>query len=157
MEQFQLVLLDALKLNKKLKVLGVCFGHQFVASSNNVEVVTKPLNKGLENINFSFEHHDKTDYLSDFIKSEIRYLRLYKYHNDHVTSPSELFTKFGESPKCNIESLISKDKRIFTLQFHPEYTEEYIHSFEARSTKYFKPEYQIPDHKARDDFHHKSI
>jgi GMP synthase-like glutamine amidotransferase len=47
MEQFQQALTDALKINKNLKALGVCFGHQFLANSKNIEVVTKPLNKGL--------------------------------------------------------------------------------------------------------------
>lgn len=95
METFKEVLLEALKSNKKLKVLGICFGHQFIASSKNIEVVTKTLNKGLENINFYFEDHTETEYLNDFFKSELRYLRLYKYHNDHVTSSPDLFNKVG--------------------------------------------------------------
>jgi GMP synthase-like glutamine amidotransferase len=36
MQLFQEILLDALRINKKLKVLGICFGHQFIAKSNNI-------------------------------------------------------------------------------------------------------------------------
>lgn len=47
MEQFQQVLMHALNINPKLKAIGICFGHQFLAKTKAIEVVTKPLNKGL--------------------------------------------------------------------------------------------------------------
>ena len=36
MEKFKDILLDALRINNKLKILGICFGHQFIAKSNNI-------------------------------------------------------------------------------------------------------------------------
>jgi GMP synthase-like glutamine amidotransferase len=69
-----------------------------------------------------------------------------------VTVVPEHSFKIGESSKCNIETLISKDKRIFSFQFHPEYTEEYIHAYESRLNGE-EPKLS----KKHDDFHHKSI
>jgi GMP synthase-like glutamine amidotransferase len=63
MKQFRQVLIDTLKVNKKLKVMGICFGHQFLAHSENIEVVTKTLDKGLLNINFSLEESADVPYL----------------------------------------------------------------------------------------------
>lgn len=55
MQQFQEILAEAMKVNKNLKVVGLCFGHQFLAHSQKIEVVSKPLNRGLLNINFSLQ------------------------------------------------------------------------------------------------------
>lgn len=55
-------MLETLKMNKKLKVLGICFGHQFIAHSNKAEITSKTLDKGLLNINFSLEDLSNVPY-----------------------------------------------------------------------------------------------
>ena len=62
MEKFQEILLQTLKANKQLKVMGICFGHQFIAHSNKAEITSKELNKGLLNINFSLEDLSNVPY-----------------------------------------------------------------------------------------------
>jgi GMP synthase-like glutamine amidotransferase len=39
--------MHALNLNPKLKAIGICFGHQFLAKVKAIDVVTKTLIKGL--------------------------------------------------------------------------------------------------------------
>lgn len=42
--------------------MGICFGHQFIAHSNKAEIVSKDLDKGLLNINFSLEDLSNVPY-----------------------------------------------------------------------------------------------
>lgn len=68
-----------------------------------------------------------------------------------MTSSPESAIKIGDSSKCGVEALLSKDKRTLSFQSHPEYTEEYIHAFEARMLN------SEESARKRDEFHHKSI
>lgn len=61
-------------------------------------------------------------FFSELVQSEHRFLRLYKFHCDHVTSSPESAIKIGDSSKCGVEALVSKDKRMLSFQSHPEYT-----------------------------------
>lgn len=46
MKRFAFNLSNALNLNKKLKILGTCFGHQFLAHLHGVEVSKRNFVKG---------------------------------------------------------------------------------------------------------------
>lgn len=99
---FKGVLLEALETNKGLRVMGICFGHQFLAWIHGVEVVTKPLNKGTDDVKFEVEGvKGKGRFLEEFGEG-VDSLRLYKYHNDHVTATPRGFVNLATSGKCGV-------------------------------------------------------
>lgn len=44
--------MEGLKKNKKLKLLGICFGHQAIASYYGGKVIKKMLTAGIEKVKF---------------------------------------------------------------------------------------------------------
>jgi GMP synthase-like glutamine amidotransferase len=87
----------------------------------------------------SFDYAKKeidAPFLQNVLEQEARTEKVFEYHNEHVTTVPKGFLKVGESESCGIESLVSTDKRFWSFQFHPEYSSEYISSYEQREATY---------------------
>jgi GMP synthase-like glutamine amidotransferase len=83
---------------------------------------------GVEKIHFDSTLIHKVPY---FRRSELdeNTFELSEYHKDFVVDVPNTFDILAQSQTCTIESLISKDMKYLSFQFHPEYSAEYIRSF----------------------------
>jgi len=65
---------------------------------------------------------------------------VFQSHGDEVVDIPSFMTNYGTSESCKIELCISNDERFFTIQGHPEFTEEFlaIVGKKTKLEKYFK-------------------
>jgi len=125
----------------KIKVLGICFGHQQISNALGGEVDSmrnRKKNK-LGCVSTPEEIELADDFWNlDFVKksgvSKQNSLSLYEAHGDEVTNIPETFKRFGSSKSCENEVLLSEDGRVFTMQGHPEYDVEFTCARSLNST-----------------------
>ena len=103
----------------KKPLLGACFGHQAIALAlgGTVERSSLGYNVGVEETWF----HETKEWM---IPPRDR-LRLYVFHEDHVTRLPEGCTLLGSSENCKIASFAKSD-HIITTQAHPEFTYDFM-------------------------------
>jgi GMP synthase-like glutamine amidotransferase len=130
--KFATNLMKALEANKHLKVMGSCFGHQLIAQSFGGRVEKRSLARGPEVITSVPHDLESISYLANLNHGEAFNLKMYEFHSDYVVTLPPGFSCIANSPSCENEIVVSDDKRIFTFQFHPEYTVEYIQAVEQR-------------------------
>lgn len=107
-------LIDERIFDANVPILGICYGHQLsnyllggkVIKSNTPE-------NGLVN----FRIINDCPLFKDMPNSQLVHMS----HNDEVVELGSSFEKVGETKDCNYAASYSKDKNIYTLQFHPEY------------------------------------
>lgn len=94
-------------------VLGICAGHQFMASffGGSVGAAKKP-EYGKVEIEIIEE-----DVL---FKGLPKKMVVWESHNDEVTKLPEDFILLASSSNCKIQAIKHKEKPFFGLQFHPE-------------------------------------
>lgn len=73
---------QALSLNKQLRVLGVCYGHQAVAYHYKVAVEQKPQTGGIERVVMSPHLKNRFDFLPEVLWEEP--LIISEHHQDYV-------------------------------------------------------------------------
>ncbi len=109
---------DDLGLSKELlslniPILGICWGHQFIAHSLGGKV----------------EYGDKGEYGHSeiFVDTEDTILKgmpekfqAWVSHRDEVVSLPKDFLPLAHSERCNIEAMSCEEKRMYGVQFHPE-------------------------------------
>jgi len=98
----------------KVPVLGLCFGHQFIAHlfGGKVQYVFNDQKKHL-----GFR---KVKLKENRLWGAPREGELYVSHNEHVVSVPPGFLVSAESPEISIEGLCHSDLPIWTFQPHPE-------------------------------------
>jgi len=96
MVQFLAVLKETIAIKPELKLMGICFGHQFIAHLNNVPVLTRTLTKGPLTLDFQLSPPPPHNF-PPYLFPEPLPLRIYKYHSDHVTSIPPSYHRFGTS------------------------------------------------------------
>ena len=74
---------------------------------------------------------------------------MFEFHNDYVTKIPSNFLVLGKSSSCEVESMISKDGRCLTFQFHCEYTYGYTKDFELKIKKHFKQDLYKTDYELK--------
>ncbi|CAE6489221.1 unnamed protein product [Rhizoctonia solani] len=116
----------------KIRILGICFGHQIVARALGGQCI--PNDKGWEVGVFDVQLNELGEELFG-----VKELRIHQMHRDHVpdTHIPSGFEILGSTPVCANQGMIlrypdTKDKvgfegiHVFTVQGHPEFHESII-------------------------------
>jgi len=117
---------------KKIKIIGICFGHQLIARLHG-GVVGKNPSKQLElggeevQIDKSFQ---KKSYVRNRFGSRCDSFKIMEFHNEQVLVKPQEAQRVGKSKSCENEILLYDDWML-TLQGHPEYSEELLSAFLA--------------------------
>lgn len=74
--------MEAYSVNKKLKIIGVCFGHQIISHYFKAKLVKKERKGGLETVNFDQALIQSYPFFSSLI-SKTSYV-LSEHHEDYV-------------------------------------------------------------------------
>ena len=109
---------DDLGLSKELldldiPILGICWGHQFIAHSLGGKVEYGDMGE----YGYSEVVVDSEDTL---FKGMPPKFRAWVSHRDEVIKLPEGFESLAHSNTCKIEAMAHKNKKIFGVQFHPE-------------------------------------
>jgi len=105
---------DIFKAN--LPILGLCYGHQFLAQKLNGNVSPG-------------RHREYGEAVMEVIGQDTilsglpSKVRVWMSHGDEVTSAPRGFEVLGKTPSCDVAAMANLKRRIFGLQFHPEVNE----------------------------------
>ena len=107
---------DAFRINPEIlelgiPVLGICYGHQFLAHALGGKVVPESREYGKEILSVK-----KSRLLKGLGKKE----RVWMSHGDSVLAPPKGFKAVGSTGTCRIAAFENNEKKIYGLQFHPE-------------------------------------
>lgn len=128
MQRLQALIREIYAADKPL--VGICFGHQIIATAFGgcVEKFSGGWGIGLH----SYQLTNQADFVADV--SEIKSFALAAMHQDQVVTKPDNAQVFAHSDFCQHAGLIY-DKRILTLQAHPEFGLEFEKAFvELRSS-----------------------
>jgi len=105
---------------KRVRMVGVCFGHQIFARALGVEVVR---NDAWEASVVPVPLNDDGKRLFEGIET----LKIFQMHRDIVSSlPSESgLVNLGATETCQIQGMY-QPKRLMSVQGHPEFTQEIV-------------------------------
>lgn len=104
---------------KKIKMLGICFGHQLIAHALGGKVVNS--DKGWGFGVRDFEVSKSTHWMTPALEKECSLLF---YHQDQVTKLPPGATHLAGDDFCEIQ-MYSIDEHVFSIQGHPEFTRDY--------------------------------
>ncbi|NVK42754.1 MAG: glutamine amidotransferase [Oceanospirillaceae bacterium] len=104
--------------NSDRPLVGICFGHQIVASAFGARVEKFEGGWGLGRQRYRIEDEH------GFVESERRDFSLNAIHQDQVLELPENARLFASSDFCPYAGLVYDD-RIFTLQAHPEFRSDF--------------------------------
>jgi GMP synthase (glutamine-hydrolysing) len=94
-------------------VLGICYGHQFMAHTLGGKVKSADIRE-----------YGKTEIVlnSDSELFEDIYMKqqCWMSHTDYVASAPEGFKIIGSTDGCEISAMANEDKKLYGVQFHPE-------------------------------------
>ena len=94
-------------------LLGICLGHQLVAQSLGGAVVAgKSAEYGVSKIEVDSE--------GVILKGMPKSFNAWVSHFDEVVKMPPGFVKLAHSETCGIEAMENTEKKIFSVQFHPE-------------------------------------
>lgn len=95
-----------------IPIFGVCYGHQLIHHLLGGEV-----KKAKEDeIGTVLIHTEKSRLFKDLPETQ----NVYMYHSDEVNKLAPGFINLAYSEKCKYAASENKDKKIYTVQFHPE-------------------------------------
>ena len=106
-------LIDKQILEMSKPVLGICYGHQLVHYLSGGEVVRSKTPELDVSVLFRQEK-------SELFKGLPDTHMVYMYHFDEVVRMAEGFVKTGETDKSFYATSENTEKKIYTIQFHPE-------------------------------------
>ena len=113
--------------NRQFWVMGVCFGHQLVAHAYGAQVVKVP--GGWESGSLLFDcidHPAFCDGQTHQTKPTIRVLSSHLEHALFTQPPPDDLKVWAWNARCPVQALSSVKHKLFTTQFHPEYSKEYF-------------------------------
>lgn len=99
------------ELNKP--ILGICYGHQLIHHLLKGEV-----RRSLTPEHGNYYFREEKD--SPLFKGLPKIHQVHMSHNDEVTRMAEGFENLGATRTCRIAATQNKEKKLYTLQFHPE-------------------------------------
>lgn len=116
--------------SKRIRVIGVCFGHQIVARSLGVKVGRNPdgWEAAVNDVKLTPKGQDLFR-LRDLVRLQSVSLvyqltvfqRIHQMHRDIVFEYPEGFESLGSSPVCSVQGMYSPG-HVITVQGHPEFT-----------------------------------
>lgn len=85
------MVINATKTNPKLKIIGLCFGHQAISKYFGAKVEPKPLVAGIERIYFKENIGTEEPFLEALVEGEEsdddeKPFYMSEYHGDNVTT-----------------------------------------------------------------------
>ncbi|PSQ51190.1 GMP synthase [Halobacteriales archaeon SW_8_65_20] len=118
-------------LDAPVPVLGICLGHQLIATELGGEVESGDYG-GYADVDVQID--DDTDPLVGSLASQTR---VWASHADEVTRVPEGFERTATSDVCGIEAMSDTDRDLYGVQWHPEVAhtergEELFENFVAR-------------------------
>ncbi|KAL9109537.1 MAG: hypothetical protein Q9227_005873 [Pyrenula ochraceoflavens] len=102
----------------RVRVIGVCFGHQIVGRAMKVRVGRN--DKGWE---AAVHHMDLTARGKELFR--VDRLSLHQMHRDIVFTYPQDVEQLGSSPVCEVQGMYLA-KRLITVQGHPEFNEDIV-------------------------------
>jgi GMP synthase-like glutamine amidotransferase len=111
----------------KIPTVGVCFGHQVIARALGGSVSKNPSGWGFGIAETHFDHFEK------WMEPKLETIALYAAHGEQVTVLPKGAVVLGGSDFCPVGSY-KIGQHIFTTEYHPEMTSEFVlaltHAFE---------------------------
>ena len=104
---------DIFQLN--IPILGICYGHQLIMKYLNGDVRSSVK---AEFGRAEMKITQPNEFTSSLSETEIVWMS----HGDEVVSLPESFEVFASTENCKYAGVISKEKKIIGIQFHPEVT-----------------------------------
>lgn len=102
--------------NADLPILGLCYGHQFLAHALDGNVSPGKHREYGETVMTVVGH--------DTILSGLpREVKVWMSHSDEVTAAPKGFEVLAKTPTCEVAAMADLRRRIFGLQYHPEVNE----------------------------------
>ena len=131
-------------IEKKCRVVGICFGHQVVAQAFCPGEVTKnPNGWELGMCSFTLEDH-AAKYLSNVTSMNddeplMKSLSLLCVHADCVRSVPKGFRSIGGNANTSIQGMLSLDRNVLTFQSHPEFNRRAVRECALSIVKKYGP------------------
>ncbi|CAG8527917.1 4493_t:CDS:2 [Diversispora eburnea] len=104
----------------KVKLIGVCFGHQIVARAMGGQVVKNPMGWEVAVTEVLVTKAGKK-----FFNTNKEFLRVQEMHQDHVSLIPPNFINLGYTEKSPVQGML-KENHVFTIQGHPEFVNEMV-------------------------------
>lgn len=111
-----------------IPVLGICFGHQLIGILHGGRIGKCQPDRDWQTIQKLADH----EVLAGFDKE----FRMKEDHQEHVTVPP-YFIHLGSSVICENEAMAHPTKKMISVQFHPEVSEESGSRFFDQIIQYF--------------------
>ncbi len=96
-------------------ILGICFGHQLLASIMGGEVI-----RNEEKREIGWFDVEILNAKSPIFMDMENPFHVFQFHNDQVSKAPVCSEVIANSPNCNIQALKYNDYPIYSVQFHPE-------------------------------------
>ncbi|BFZ57914.1 hypothetical protein PYCC9005_004969 [Savitreella phatthalungensis] len=106
------------KVDGKVKIAGICFGHQIIARALGGKVEPNPLG-------WELAVTPTSTFNCPELLPSLKVLRLQQMHRDIVTVPPPGTTVLGASAKCSNQAMY-KRQHFFSVQGHPEYNPQTV-------------------------------
>lgn len=117
--------------SKRIRVIGVCFGHQIVARALGAKVGRNPdgWEAAVNDVQLTpkgqeiFRLKDMVSLRSEILifDSDVLLQRIHQMHRDIAFEMPDGFESLGSSPVCAVQGMYSKG-HVITVQGHPEFT-----------------------------------
>lgn len=126
---------ELIKLKKP--VFGACFGHQLIAQALGTKVVDNP--SGWEFGKIMTHVVNRPDWMQDASDQSVEQWAMYAAHTEQVSGLPEGATLLCQNEQCAIGGF-AIGNTVFTTQYHPEITDEFIEALVVELKDYVGPE-----------------
>ncbi|CAO3644275.1 unnamed protein product [Cunninghamella blakesleeana] len=109
---------------KKIKIVGICFGHQILARAAGGKC-----EKNVKGWEFGYYQIDLTPIGKKLFHTDKSFLRLNQVHQDHVSELPSGYHILASTEHTPIHSFLSGDGQVITIQGHPEYNRDTVRMF----------------------------
>ncbi|KAL9088901.1 MAG: hypothetical protein Q9165_005958 [Trypethelium subeluteriae] len=105
---------------QRVRVIGVCFGHQIVGRALGMKV-----DRSYAGWEISVTPMELTDRGMEIFKVDGKTMSLHQMHRDIVLEYPDDVEKLGSSPRCYVQAMYKKNK-VIAVQGHPEFNQDIV-------------------------------